>query len=88
MTTQHMQSQACQVFLHPAAASNPEAIRAVQQATGRLVVLKGGKPQLGSTPLRSNFIFATGHVDPAGIAAYRRFLDDVDNTGPFGGDAA
>lgn len=41
----------CQVYLHPAAASNPDAIRAVQQATCRLIVLKGGRPTFASTPL-------------------------------------
>lgn len=41
----------CPVYLHPAAASNPDAVRTVQQATGRLIVLAGGRPQLASTPL-------------------------------------
>lgn len=36
----------CPVYLHPAAASNPDAIRTVQQATGRLILLAGGRPQL------------------------------------------
>ena len=43
-TTQH--SSTCQVLLHPACATKPDAIRAVQQATGRFVVLSGGRPTL------------------------------------------
>ena len=35
-TTQHAR---CPVLLHPACTTNPDAIRAVQQATGRFVVL-------------------------------------------------
>ena len=36
----------CPVYLHPAAASNPGHVRAIQQATGRFVVLEGGRPTL------------------------------------------
>ncbi|MCY1314717.1 hypothetical protein D9M69_736460 [compost metagenome] len=63
MTTQHMQHQAAQVLLHPAAASNPEAIRTVQRATGRLIVLRGGKPTLASRPLVVAF---SDEIDPFG----------------------
>ncbi len=42
-TTQHTR---CPVLLHPACTTNPDAIRAVQQATGRFVVLDGGRPTL------------------------------------------
>ncbi len=44
-TTQHTLTR-CPVLLHPAAATNPDAIRAVQQATGRLICIIGGRPQL------------------------------------------
>lgn len=43
-TTQH--ASTCQVLLHPACTTNPDAIKAVQQATGRFVVLDGGRPTL------------------------------------------
>lgn len=42
-STQHAR---CPVLLHPACTTNPDAIRAVQQATGRFVVLAGGRPRL------------------------------------------
>ena len=42
-STQHAR---CPVLLHPACTTNPDAIRAVQQATGRFVVLDGGRPTL------------------------------------------
>ncbi|GAD62672.1 hypothetical protein [Aquipseudomonas alcaligenes] len=81
-TTQHTR---CPVLLHPACTTNPDAVRAVQQATGRLVVLNGGKPQL-SNP---TFHFVTGEVDPFPASVQgRRFLVADDFTGPFGGDAA
>lgn len=35
----------CPVYLHPAAASNPAVIASIQQATGQLIVLTGGRPQ-------------------------------------------
>lgn len=44
-TTQHTPTH-CQVLLHPTAVSNPDAVKAVQQATGRFIVLEGGKPML------------------------------------------
>ncbi|MDG9928510.1 MULTISPECIES: hypothetical protein [unclassified Pseudomonas] len=40
-----------QVLIHPACITNPDAVKAVQQATGRLIVLAGGRPRLASTPL-------------------------------------
>lgn len=47
-TAQHSSTR-CPVYLHPAAASNPETIRTVQRATGQLIVLSGGRPQLKRT---------------------------------------
>ena len=47
-TTQHA-SPPCQVLLHPACTTSPDAIKAVQQATGRFVVLDGGRPTLKQT---------------------------------------
>lgn len=84
-STQHTR---CPVLLHPACTTNPDAIRAVQQATGRLVVINGGKARLlQSQPL---FLFATGDKDylPAHAAKRRFFIIDEIDTGPFGGDAA
>ncbi|WP_192985688.1 hypothetical protein [Pseudomonas sp. EggHat1] len=47
----------CPVYLHPAAASNPGHVRAIQQATGTLVVIIGTSPQLHPTtlPARESF---------------------------------
>jgi len=84
-STQHTR---CPVLLHPACTTNPDAIRAVQQATGRLVVINGGKARLlQSQPL---FLFATGEKDylPAHVANRRFFIINEIDTGPFGGDAA
>lgn len=84
-STQHTR---CPVLLHPACTTNPAAVRAVQQATGQLVVVNGGKARLiQSQPL---FLFVTGEKDflPADKATRRFFvIDEIDN-GPFGGDAA
>lgn len=82
-STQHTR---CPVLLHPACTTNPAAVRAVQQATGQLVVVNGGKAKLSKT----NFYFATGAVDALNESAQsRRFLiADEFTTGPFGGDAA
>lgn len=44
-TAQH-NSTRCPVYLHPTAATNPAAIASIQQATGQLIVLNGGRPQL------------------------------------------
>lgn len=46
-TTQHTPTR-CPVLLHPACTTNPDAVKAVQQATGRFIVLEGGKPMLAS----------------------------------------
>lgn len=43
---QQTQHTSAQVLLHPACTTNPDAVRAVQQATGRFVVLVGGRPTL------------------------------------------
>lgn len=53
-TTQHSSTR-CQVLLHPAAATNPDAVRAVQRATGCFILLQGGKPRLASQPLTVRF---------------------------------
>lgn len=44
-TAQHSSTR-CPVYLHPAAATNPVTIARIQQATGQLIVLSGGRPQL------------------------------------------
>ncbi|MDT4813064.1 hypothetical protein FQZ97_460350 [compost metagenome] len=36
----------CPVYIHPAAASNPATVRSIQRATGHLVVITCGRPQL------------------------------------------
>jgi len=41
----------CPVVIHPAAASNPATVRSIQQATGQLVMIVCGRPQLRSTTL-------------------------------------
>lgn len=46
MDTARTTTSRCRVLLHPTAMYNPDAIRAVQQATGRFVVLAGGRPTL------------------------------------------
>lgn len=77
-STQH--ANRCQVIPHPACTTNPDAVRAVQQATGQLLIINGGKPQLH---------FATGLANPFPISApARRFLIAAEIDSPFGGDAA
>ncbi len=44
-TAQHSSTR-CPVYLHPAAASNPTTVASIQRATGQLIVLTGGRPQL------------------------------------------
>lgn len=44
-TAQHSSTR-CPVYLHPAAASNPSTVASIQRATGQLIVLTGGRPQL------------------------------------------
>ena len=44
-TAQHSSTR-CPVYLHPAAASNPTTVARIQRATGQLIVLTGGRPQL------------------------------------------
>ena len=58
----------------------------LQQATGQLVVVNGGKAKLSKT----NFYFATGAVDaiPESDHSRRFLIADEFTTGPFGGDAA
>lgn len=88
-TTQHT-STLGKVLLHPACTTSPDAVRAVQQATGQLVVLNGGKPQLGKDAKPANNLLASGATDAIPLALQnRRFfiLDEIDN-GPFGGNAA
>lgn len=88
--TQH--ATPCQVLLHPACTSNPDAIRAVQQATGRLVVVNGGKAKLLDPELLKSptlFIFASGAEDflSAHVEGRRFFIDECD-TDPFDGGSA
>lgn len=54
---QQTQHTSAQVLLHPACTTNPAAVRAVQKATGRLIVLRGGKPRLASTTLPYQIAF-------------------------------
>lgn len=89
-STQHTR---CQVLLHPACTSNLAAIRAVQQATGRLVVLNGGKaklldPQQLKSP--THFIFASGAEDllSTHVEGRRFFIIDECDTDPFDGGSA
>lgn len=84
-TTQHARGK---VLLHPACTTNPDAIRAVQQATGQLVVINGGKAQLQKP--ESTFLFVSGSPDYLHAChENRRFLlADELAPGPFGGDAA
>ncbi|RRV18104.1 hypothetical protein [Pseudomonas saudiphocaensis] len=44
-TAQH-NSTRCPVYLHPTAATSPTTIARIQQDTGQLIVLNGGRPQL------------------------------------------
>lgn len=55
-TAQHSSTR-CPVYLHPTAASNPRTVASIQQATGQLIVLAGGRPQLKRTsqPALSSF---------------------------------
>lgn len=77
-TTQH--PPLCQVLPHPACTINPDAVRAVQQATGQLLVITGGKPQLH---------FATGTTDPFPPGSHlRRFLIIDEHDSLLGGDVA
>jgi len=46
MDTARHNTTRCPVFLHPAAANSPATIASIQQATGQLIVLAGGRPQL------------------------------------------
>ncbi|MHB0844733.1 hypothetical protein ACYCGP_18110 [Stutzerimonas nitrititolerans] len=46
MDTARHNTTRCPVFLHPAAATNPRTVASIQQATGQLIVLAGGRPQL------------------------------------------
>ena len=86
-TAQHATPR-CPVYLHPACASKPATVLSIQQATGQLVVINGGKARLlQSQPL---FHLTTGEMDylPAHVANRRFFILDESDTGPFGGDAA
>lgn len=83
-TTQHAR---CPVLLHPASSSNPDTIRAIQQATGQLVVIAGGKAQLQKP--EPTFIFTSGSQDfLRSTNLDRRYFIVDELTGPFGGDAA
>lgn len=45
MDTAHSTTR-CPVYLHPAAASNPAVVSSIQQATGQLICITGGRPTL------------------------------------------
>lgn len=45
MDTAHSNTR-CPVYLHPAAASNPNTVRSIQRATGQLVCITAGRPKL------------------------------------------
>ncbi|MNG08968.1 hypothetical protein D3C84_923620 [compost metagenome] len=45
-TAQHGASRRCPVYLHPAAATNPESVHRVEQATGHVVSIRDGKAKL------------------------------------------
>ena len=45
MDTAHSTTR-CPVYLHPAAARKPSTVASIQQATGQLVCLVRGRPQL------------------------------------------
>lgn len=47
-TAQQTNPARCRVLLHPTAMHNPGAIRAVQQATGGLIVINGGRARLNA----------------------------------------
>ncbi len=64
-TAQHGASRRCPVYLHPAVASNPESVRSIQQATGQLVTICCGKPQLQ----QANILPAFEDFGPWGGAA-------------------
>ena len=49
MQTQHS-ATLCPVYLHPAAATNPNTVASIQRATGQLIVLTCGRPQLKQLP--------------------------------------
>lgn len=49
MDTARTTTSRCRVLLHPTAMYNPAAIRAVQQSTGGLVVISGGRARLNSS---------------------------------------
>jgi len=56
-TAQHSANR-CPVFVHPAAATNPSIVSSIQHATGQLIVLIGGRPQLKqrhTLPAREDF---------------------------------
>ena len=84
-STQHTR---CPVLLHPACTTNPDAIRAVQQATGRLVVINGGKARLLQPQPLFRFVSSEPEYFPAEVAKRRFFIIDEIDTGPFDGDAA
>lgn len=49
MDTAHSPTR-CQVYLHPTAATNPQAVIDVQEATGRLICVTDGRALLKAKP--------------------------------------
>ncbi|MFG5863656.1 hypothetical protein [Metapseudomonas sp. CR1201] len=45
-TAPHRSNRLCLIYLHPAAASSPDSIRRIEAATGKVVTIRCGKPQL------------------------------------------
>lgn len=48
-TTQHSNTR-CPVYLHPAAASSPEAIERIQRSTGQLVIVSLARAVISQAP--------------------------------------
>lgn len=48
-TTQHSNTR-CPVYLHPAAATSPDAVERIQQSTGLLVIINQGRATVAKQP--------------------------------------
>ncbi|MGY2094518.1 hypothetical protein [Pseudomonas simiae] len=48
-TTQHSTTR-CPVYLHPSAATSPEAVKRIQRSTGRLVIVNLGRATIAHAP--------------------------------------
>lgn len=54
MDTAHSNTR-CPVYLHPAAASNPNTVRSIQRATGQLVCITAGRAKLKQPSTTQDF---------------------------------